>query len=138
YQAALQSVTYFNSSENPSSQTRTISYQVNDGSAQSNLSDVVTATVAITPVNDAPVITSGPAAVAVSEEGLANGVPDTLPNGLDTTNSTTASGTITASDVDTGDVLTMSLGTPTTSLTSGGVAIAWTLQDTDHTLIGKA
>src|SRR5262249_19529181 len=30
------------------------------------------------------------------------------------------------------------LGTPTTSLTSGGVAITWTLQDSDHTLIGKA
>ena len=137
YQAALQSVTYFNSSDNPSGQTRTISYQVNDGSAQNNLSNVVTATVAITPVNDAPVITSGAAAVEVSEEGLTNGVPDTLPASLDTTNSTSASGTITASDAD-GDALTMSLGTPSASLTSGGVAIAWTLQDAGHTLIGKA
>ena len=88
-------------------------------------------------VNDAPVITSGAAAARVSEEGLANGVPDTLPAGLDTTNSTSASGTITATDVD-GDALTMSLGTPSASLTSGGVAIAWTLQDAGHTLIGKA
>ena len=136
YQAALQSVTYFNSSDNPSGQTRTISYQVNDGSAQNNLSNVVTATVAIAPVNDAPVITSGVAAAQVSEEGLTNGVPDTLPASLDTTNSTSASGTITAADVD-GDALTMSLGTPSASLTSGGVAIAWTLQDAGHTLIGK-
>ena len=68
---------------------------------------------------------------------MANGVPDTLPAGLDTTNSTSASGTITATDVD-GDALTMSLGTPSASLTSGGVAIAWTLQDAGHTLIGKA
>ena len=88
-------------------------------------------------VNGAPVITSGAAAARVSEEGLANGVPDTLPAGLDTTNSTSASGTITATDVD-GDALTMSLGTPSASLTSGGVAIAWTLQDAGHTLIGKA
>ena len=136
YQAALQSVTYFNSSDNPSGQTRTISYQVNDGSSQNNLSNVVTATVAIAPVNDAPVITSGVAAARVSEEGLTNGVPDTLPASLDTTNSTSASGTITAADVD-GDALTMSLGTPSASLTSGGVAIAWTLQDAGHTLIGK-
>jgi VCBS repeat-containing protein len=92
-------------------------------------------TVTITGTNDAPVVT--PATAAVSEEGLPNGVPDNLPGGLDTTNSATASGTISASDVD-GDALTMSLGTPTTSLTSGGVAIAWTLQDTDHTLVGKA
>jgi VCBS repeat-containing protein len=137
YQAALESVTYFNSSDNPSGQTRTISYQVNDGSAQNNLSNVVTATVAVTPVNDAPVITSGVAAAQVSEEGLTNGVPDTLPASLDTTNSTSASGTMTAADVD-GDALTMSLGTPSALLTSGGVAIAWTLQDAGHTLIGKA
>ena len=88
-------------------------------------------------VNGAPVITSGAAAARVSEEGLANGVPDSLPAGLDTTNSTSASGTITATDVD-GDALAMSLGTPSASLTSGGVAIAWTLQDAGHTLIGKA
>ena len=88
-------------------------------------------------VNGAPVITSGAAAARVSEEGLANGVPNSLPAGLNTTNSTSASGTITATDVD-GDALTMSLGTPSASLTSGGVAIAWTLQDAGHTLIGKA
>src|SRR5262249_42903450 len=44
----------------------------------------------------------------------------------------------TASDVDISDVLTMSLGTPTKPLTSGGVAIAWTLEDAAHTLVGKA
>src|SRR5262249_43627166 len=82
-------------------------------------------TITITGTNPPPVITSGAAAVAVSEEGLPNGVPDTLPDG----DTTTAGGTITASDVD-GDALTMTLGTPSTSLTSGGVAIAWTLQDT--------
>ena len=87
--------------------------------------------------NDAPVITSGAAAVVVSEEGLPNGVPDTLPDILDTTNSTTANGTITASDAD-GDPLTMTLGAPNTPLTSGGVTIAWTLQNGGHTLVGKA
>ena len=110
---------------------------MNDGSAQNNLSNAVTATVAITPVNDAPVITSGAGAARVSEEGLTNGVPDTLPAVIDTTNSPSASGTITASDAD-GDALTMSLGIPSASLTSGGVTIAWTLQDVGHTLIGKA
>src|SRR5262249_36901189 len=87
-----------------------------------------TLTFNITGQNDAPVVTS--AAAAVSEEGLSNGVADALPAFLDTTDNTSASGTITASDVDTGDTLTMTLGTPSTSLTSGGVAIAWTLQDT--------
>ena len=35
-------------------------------------------------------------------------------------------------------MLTMTLGTPTTPLTSGGVAIAWTLEDANHTLVGRA
>jgi VCBS repeat-containing protein len=99
-------------------------------------------TITITGADDAPVITSGPAAVVVSEEGLPNGVPDTLPAILDTTNSPTASGTITASDAD-GDPLTMTLvaptlGAPSVPLTSDGVTIEWTLQDAGHTLIGKA
>ena len=118
------------------SQTLTITYEVTvtDNNGVSSTQPV---TVTITGTNEAPVITSGAAAARVSEEGLTNGVPDSLPAGLDTTNSTSASGTITATDVD-GDALTMSLGTPSASLTSGGVAIAWTLQDAGHTLIGKA
>src|SRR5262249_17104534 len=74
----------------------------------------------------------------VSEAGVATGLADALPAVLDTTDNTIASGTISASDVDSGDTLTMTLGTPSTSLTSGGVAITWTHQDSDHTLIGKA
>ena len=96
-----------------------------------------TLTITIIGTDDAPVVTPGAAAV-VSEEGLPNGIPDSLPLIIDTTNSPTATGTITASDVDTGDVLTMTLGTPTTPLTSGGVAIAWTLEDANHTLVGRA
>ena len=118
------------------SQTLTITYEVTvtDNNGVSSTQPV---TVTITGTNEAPVITSGAAAARVSEEGLTNGVPDTLPAGLDTTNSTSASGTITATDVD-GDALTISLDAPSASLTSGGVAIAWTLQDAGHTLIGKA
>jgi Ca2+-binding RTX toxin-like protein len=53
----LRSVTYSNSSDNPSGSTRTISYQVDDGSAANHTSNIVTATVSVTPVNDAPVNT---------------------------------------------------------------------------------
>ena len=58
YQAALRSVTYSSTSDNPTttSASRTISWQVNDGSA---LSAAVTSTINITAVNDAPTITSG-------------------------------------------------------------------------------
>jgi large repetitive protein len=96
-----------------------------------------TLTVTVTGVNDAPFITSPAAAVRVSEEGLSNGVADTVPAGFDTTDSTSAGGTITASDAE-NDALTMTFGTPTASLTSGGTTILWTFQDSNHTLIGKA
>ncbi|MHC5830085.1 MAG: hypothetical protein ACYT04_82695, partial [Nostoc sp.] len=50
YQAALQSVTYQNSSDNPSP-TRTISFVVNDGSLDSS---PATRNINLTAVNDAP------------------------------------------------------------------------------------
>src|SRR6202171_3861676 len=56
YKTALDSVTYFNSSDNPSGADRTVSYTVNDGTLDSNIS---TSTIHVTPVNDAPVVTFG-------------------------------------------------------------------------------
>ncbi|MHC5764330.1 MAG: DUF4114 domain-containing protein [Nostoc sp.] len=55
YQAALQSVTYQNSSDNPSTTTRTISFVVNDGSLDSS---PATRNINLTAVNDAPVTTA--------------------------------------------------------------------------------
>src|SRR5262249_3649705 len=51
------SVTYTNSSDNPSGSTRTISFQVDDGAAANHASNVPTTTVSVTPVNDAPINT---------------------------------------------------------------------------------
>ncbi|MBR1205935.1 MULTISPECIES: cadherin repeat domain-containing protein [unclassified Bradyrhizobium] len=56
YKAALDSITYFNTSDNPSGADRTVSFTVNDGSLDSNTS---TSTIHVTPVNDAPVISFG-------------------------------------------------------------------------------
>src|SRR5205823_52761 len=56
YQAALRSVKYSNTSDNPSSATRTASFQVDDGSSVNNLSNVATRNITVTPVNDAPVL----------------------------------------------------------------------------------
>ena len=56
YQAALRSVTYRNTSDKPSTTTRTISFRVNDGAASSNLSNTLTRTIAITAVNDPPTL----------------------------------------------------------------------------------
>ena len=51
WQAALRAVTYANSSENPSTAARTVSYTVNDSALNSN---TITSTVNVTAVNDAP------------------------------------------------------------------------------------
>ncbi|MFI5428897.1 beta strand repeat-containing protein [Aeromicrobium sp. UC242_57] len=51
YQAALRAVKYHNTSDTPSTVTRTVTYSVSDG----ELSDSDTATVTVTAVNDAPV-----------------------------------------------------------------------------------
>jgi hypothetical protein len=56
YETALRSVTYKNSSDNPSTATRTVSFQVDDGGAANNLSNTVARDIAITPVNDAPTV----------------------------------------------------------------------------------
>ena len=56
WQNALQAVTYANSSDDPSADARTITFQADDGSGANNLSNTATATVTVTPVNDAPVL----------------------------------------------------------------------------------
>ncbi len=70
YQAALRSVTYENTSNNPHPSTQ-ISFTVNDGELDSN---VMTRNVNITPVNDAPVFQDEPYSFSVDE----NSVVDTV------------------------------------------------------------
>ena len=82
YQAALRTVTYENTSDNPSAAVRTVSFTVNDGAADSN---VLTRDVAVTPVNDAPVL----AGIETTVLGYTEGDP-----------ATTVTSTITVSDVD--------------------------------------
>ncbi|HWI84078.1 VCBS domain-containing protein, partial [Ramlibacter sp.] len=67
YQAALRSVTYANTSDDPATATRTVSFRVNDGSALYNLSNVATATVTVSAVNDAPT-TSAVTLAAIAED----------------------------------------------------------------------
>jgi VCBS repeat-containing protein len=79
WQAALRAVTYSNTSEAPSALTRTVSYSVDDGALVSN---VVASTVAVTPVNDAPV-TTGEAYVLAEDTPLVVGAAGILTNDTD-------------------------------------------------------
>ena len=56
WQNALQAVTYSNTSASPSNDVRTVTFQVDDGSAQHNLSNVETASVFVAPADVAPTI----------------------------------------------------------------------------------
>jgi hypothetical protein len=73
YQAALRSISYSSSSENPTATaaSRTISWQVNDGSA---VSIPVTSTVSITSVNDAPTLTAAGQSAQLIEGDAASAV----------------------------------------------------------------
>ena len=55
WQTALRAVTYVNTSESPSTLSRTVAYEVNDGGAIYALSNTLTSTVNVTAVNDASV-----------------------------------------------------------------------------------
>jgi large repetitive protein len=89
-------------------------------------------TITVTGTNDAPVV--GTSTVRVSEEGLAGGNPDSTGN-TDTTNSLTASGTVSITDVDS-TIASVTLSAPTTTYTSGGQVITWTGSGT-QTLTGS-
>jgi lipopolysaccharide export system protein LptA len=64
YQSVLESVTFFDPSDNPtnygSNPSRTLTWVVNDGSASNNLSTPQTTTVNITAVNDPPTLANVP------------------------------------------------------------------------------
>ena len=92
WQAALRAVQYSNSSDNPSTAARTVTYQVNDSAANSN---TVASTVNVAGVNDAPALTNG-STLGYTENGAASAI-------------NTA---ITVSDVDSG-----TLSTATVSIT---------------------
>jgi hypothetical protein len=103
YQAALRTVKYNNTSENPSPTPRTVVWQVTDGTAPSNQP---TSTINVIPVNDAPIGVIDRAhnvtgnvriQVPVGTESLLNGVTDPEGNTLTAVvdGSSTHSGTIT-------------------------------------------
>jgi lipopolysaccharide export system protein LptA len=74
YQQVLDSVTFATASDNPDNfgadPTRTVAWQLDDGSGSSNLSAVATTTIGITAVNDPPTL-SGTADASFTENGPA-------------------------------------------------------------------
>jgi Ca2+-binding RTX toxin-like protein len=95
WQAALRSVMYANSSENPTTTDRSVEFVISDGTLSSN---TLTSTISITSVNDAPnLVTLSPTTVRLSENS--------------STVSPTTLATIAVTDVDSG-TNTLSLSGP--------------------------
>ena len=78
YETALRSVTYENTSEAPSADTRTVTFRVDDGASNGNVSDPASRDVEVTPVNDPPVTTATEGSTAYTE----NDPAATLDSGL--------------------------------------------------------
>ncbi|MEN9528350.1 MAG: cell surface protein required for swimming motility, partial [Pseudomonadota bacterium] len=96
YQAALRSVTFYSTSENPTATatTRTITWVVNDGTVNSG---AVTSTINITASNDAPIMTAGANTASFTEGGAAVIIDNTLTlNDADSTQITGATVSITS------------------------------------------
>ncbi len=116
--------------------TDTFTYYLEDADG-----DVATATLTITinGSNQPPTGTVGN--VVVSEEGLDDGLADDEPVPTDDTDSDTDTGTLNFSDGDTGDVLSYTLGDPSTVVgyqalyTADGQEIQWDTSD-PNVLIG--
>ena len=114
FQAALRSVTYQNSSDNPSGTTRGINFSVNDGVLQSN---AITVTVNIVPVNDAPVL-SGSSSINFTENSSAVVVNSSI-TVADVDNSTLQSATVSISNYVSGEDNLFFLSNATTGNISG-------------------
>ena len=80
YETAIRSITYTNTSDDPSGLTRTVSFTVNDGDVDSN---TLTRDIDVTPVNDDPVLTIPAGTTSYSEGAYQVIVPSTTLTDVD-------------------------------------------------------
>ncbi len=124
YEAALRSITFSSSSDNPGNGARAISVVVNDGALSSN---TTSSTVFVTPVNDAPVLAGGG---SVSYAGSPVAVaPGAALSDIDSPNMSGATLTI-ASGFSAGDILNFA--------SQNGITGSWNASTHVLTLTGSA
>ncbi|WP_442795366.1 YDG domain-containing protein [Pelobium manganitolerans] len=114
WQAALRAVKYNNVSDDPENATRTISFTVNDGTANST---TVTKTVSITAANDAPTATNLTQSKSATESGSAVALDDIAVSDPDGGEIITA--TLTLSNVSAGTLSTGTYGSATSTFNAG-------------------
>ncbi len=126
YQAALASITFYETGDNPTT-SRTVSFLVNDGALDSN---TATKGIVITPVNDAPVVTTSGGSSAFTEDGGAITVDGSV-TVTDPDNANLASATVTISNLLDAGLETLAATTAGTSITANYVAPTLTLSGSD-------
>jgi hypothetical protein len=127
YQTVLRKVTYNNTSQNPNTTNRTVSFQVNDGAAASN---VPTRTVSVTAVNDAPVVTTSVGTSAFVEDAPAVVVDSTV-TVTDVDNTTLASAAVSITNLVDVGLETLAANTAGTSIVANYAAPTLTLTGVD-------
>ena len=130
YQAALRSVTYVNTSDNPSALTRTVSWTVDDGGATANLSNTATSSINVTPVNDAPVVVAGNTVTYTENSPAIALSPGLTANDVDSANLTAATVQITSNYFNGQDVLSFA--------NAGGITGVFSAATGTMTLTGSA
>ncbi len=116
YQAVLRTLRYTNTSENPSTSLRTISYKVNDASLDSIVRNY---SLTVATVNDPPTVNFTQASYAATEQTNLN----LHGTGITVTDSDALSGTVTATISVTEGILNASAGTSGVSVANSGSAI---------------
>jgi lipopolysaccharide export system protein LptA len=121
YQQALDSLTFNATSLNPtnyaSNTTRTVTWALNDGSGSNNLSTTATTTVSLTPVNDAPSLTSVVGVTSYTENAASITVSPSI-TVSDPDNLNLANATVSISNTFAGDGDVLSANTAGTSITA--------------------
>ena len=124
YQAALRSVTYENSENDPSTATRTVSFQATDAGALA--SNVATRDVTVAGANDAPVVTTSGGSTAYTENAAASLIDTGLTvTDVDDTDLEGATVTISAG-LDAGDELLVTAPGKTVTFVAGTLTIGGT------------
>jgi hypothetical protein len=117
YEAALQSVTYENSSDDPSTLSRTVTWTATDGS---ETSAPATSTINVTAVNDPPVITTTGGVTPFTEDG-GPVVVDSMLTVTDADDTNLESATVSLASAPDGGLETLAVASPGTNCT--GLAV---------------
>ncbi len=127
YQAALRSVTYNNTSNAPTTTTRTITFVVNDGLVSSN---TASRNVTVTAANDAPAVTATVGSMAYTENGTTALDPTITIIDADSTNLSSATVDLTTNYVAAQDTLAFT--------TQNGITGTYTMATGVMTLSGSS